>query len=173
MRQSKTEKRTLGAIGTARLAVPDYARGNGIRGGQVERLTAVFNLRIHRATSELPAVLTPPIAGKYRLYLGSTLTRQAERFVVLHELGHVLAGDADEPTVLQFNGPLPQAEEVADLFALTGLVRREDCVEGTEWLQERIRELAPIDDPGWQVHRIARLAPRLIRIRRLLDQERR
>jgi len=80
----------------------------------------------------------------------------------------VATGDADEPTELQFTGPLPEAEEVADLFALLGILDETDTDHGPEWVEHRIRELVPLDDRGWQVHRIPRLSVKVCRMRQLV-----
>lgn len=79
-----------------------------------------------------------------------------------------IAGDADEPTVLHFQGPIPEAEEVADLTALAACIDDVDAAHGVEWVEGRIREVCPLNDAGWQNYRIPALAPRVIRIRSLM-----
>lgn len=152
--------------------VPDYARGGDPPSGdEIDHMLAFGYVKLHRAAIDIPAFLTPPFAGYRRLLIAMWLPRSAAKYIELHETGHVLAGDADEPTFLQFNGPMPEAEEVADLFALAGVLTREDCEQGPEWVESRIRILVPLENVGWQKYRIRELAPRAIRMRALIDEQ--
>lgn len=168
-RRSTAERRVLGAIETARLAVPSYAEGSPLTEHEVERLLQVFNVEMYRVRLSVPAAIHPPMDGRYQLYVSNRTPWVARRFLCLHELGHVLTGDVEEPTIMQFSGPLPECEEVSDLFALSGLLDPADCYEGPEWVERRIWQVAPIDDRGWREHRIPRLAPQLIRLRERID----
>lgn len=117
------------------------------------------------------AYLTHPMPDGYRrLYMSRYMPYEAAIYIELHECGHSLAGDADEPTILHFQGPLPEAEEVADLFALAGILSEEDCANGAEWAEKRIRELVPLDDRGWTQHRVRDLAPKAVRMRKLIEE---
>jgi hypothetical protein len=68
------------------------------------------------------AIVTPPIAGYYRIGIKRDLSVTERAFALRHELGHVLAGDAEEPVRLVDRGYLTWAERLADLFALADLV---------------------------------------------------
>lgn len=116
-----------------------------------------------------PCLLVPPFAGKACILLNSELHRGTRSYVLRHELGHVAAGDADEPTTLHFTGPLPEAEYVADLFAFADLITRDDCAEGVDWVERRVRDLVVLEHKHWYL-RASELAPRLIRMRRLVDE---
>jgi len=41
--------------------------------------------------------------------------------------------------------------------------------QGEEWVESKIREMVPLEDRGWQDYRIRDLAPRVIRMRALID----
>jgi hypothetical protein len=170
MKRTQAEKRALHAITLARMMVPNYARGEPPSGVEIDQLLAFGHVKLVRANLDTPAVLTPPFGGWRRLVIAQWLPRTAAKYIELHECGHSLAGDADEPTFLQFSGPLPEAEEVADLFALAGIVSADDCAEGSFHVEQRIRELVPLNDRGWRLHRIPRLAPQIVRFRTLIDE---
>lgn len=170
MRASREERRVRGAIQSAHLAVGRYAIGEKMPTARIRHMARVFNIPWTRADLETPAVLTPPVGGSYRLVMSSALPAPVENYILLHETAHVLAGDAEEPMILQFSGPLPEAEEVADMFALAGLVNDIDCEQGSDWLEDRIRELVPLEDRGWQQHRVPRLANKMLRMRRLIAE---
>ena len=96
------------------MAVPGCERGKPVTRRDVSRLLAFFNLPVMRADlRDVPAVLTPPICGRHRLYLDERVGPDVALalYIQLHETGPVATGDADQPTVLQFTGPLPEAEE--------------------------------------------------------------
>lgn len=111
-----------------------------------------------------PAVLTPPINGHYRLVISRDLHPLVVRHITLHEIGHILAGDVDEPTFITWSGPLPPTEDLVDLFSLVALLDEAELGAGREFIETRIRELVPMQDRGWQVHRIPRLARKLARL---------
>lgn len=171
-RRSREEKRVLHAIRMARLALPGYARGKPITQREVDRLAAFNNLQVDRAVMEMdsPAVLMPPIAGRHRLILAPHVGMEVAQYITLHEIGHIMTGDADELTILHFTGPLPEAEDVVDAFALCGVMDDLDCQFGEGWAERRIREIVPLDDRGWQVHRIPRLARKVIRMKQLVKE---
>ena len=60
------------------------------------------------------------------------------------------------------------AEDAADLMALLGIVDGSHIEEGGDWLEQKIKEMAPIDNYGWQTYRIPRLAKKLPRVREMV-----
>lgn len=68
------------------------------------------------------ALTTPPIGGEYAIGIRADLSWSEHAFALRHELGHVLAGDVEEPVRMVDRGYLTQAERYADLFALADLV---------------------------------------------------
>lgn len=136
----------------------------------MRRLAAAVRLEVHRAADDMdaPAVLLPPWRGTYRLVMAAWVSPLVARHVTLHEIGHILAGDIDEPTILAFDGPLPEAEDVADLFSLVALVDDGECAQGPEFVETRIRELVPLDNYGWQTYRVPRLAGKLVVLRQMM-----
>lgn len=170
MRRTAAEKRVLSAIATARMLVPHYGTGEFVTGVDRDRLMSFAHVRIIRGNYETPAVLTTPFAGARWLFVARWLPAAVVRYLELHECGHCLSGDADEPTILHFQGPMPEAEEVADLFALAGVLSDEDAAQGREWVENQIRALVPLDDYGWQTYRVPELAPKMIRMRQLIRE---
>ena len=88
---------------------------------------------------------------------------------MLHEVGHILTGDIDEPTILTWAGPMPEAEDVADLFSLVALLDDAECEHSPEFVDTRIRELVPFDNYGWQTYRVPRLAGKVIQLKQLVS----
>lgn len=168
-KRTQAERRALHAITLARMMVPNYGRGVTPTGLEIDQLLAFGHIKLHRANIDSPAILTPPFGGWRRLIIAQWLPRAAAKYIELHECGHSLAGDADEPTFLQFQGPLPEAEEVADLFALAGIMTEADCSQGAGYAEQRILELVPLEDRGWRWHRVPRLAPMAVRMRSLME----
>jgi hypothetical protein len=158
------------------MMIPDYGRGRRPTRDEIDQLLEFGRIRVRRVDMPDIAYLSHPLHDSYRrLYLSRHLPHEAAIYIELHECGHSLAGDADEPTMLHFAGPLPEAEEVADLFALTGIITHQDCeiadaTLGAEYIEAVIRQRAPIDDRGWQVYRVKELAPKVMRMRKLVDE---
>ena len=151
------------------MAVPGYGSGR-TTAADVRQLLAAFNVDVIRAEIDTPAILTPPVRGIYRLVLSDTVNREVARHIQLHEVGHVVCGDASEPIFLKFTGPLPEAEEVADLFALVGVIDAAEAEQGAEYVEQLIRQRVPLDDRGWQKYRIPDLAPKVVRMRTLIEE---
>jgi hypothetical protein len=166
-RRTSVERRALGLVAEARLAVGDYG-ARPIREEEVGLLARVFNVEFGGASLSVPAVLLPPVEGRYQVIMQEGLNRAVRRYVFLHELGHILAGEADEPLSMVFTGPLPESEDVCDLFALLGIIDEAHILEGGGWLEQQIRELVPLDNYGWQTYRIPRLVKRLPRVREMV-----
>lgn len=158
----------MGLVGEARLALHDYGT-RPLLDGEVRRLAGVFNLDFYTVDISVPALMLPPIGGTYHLGMQPHLSRGVQNYILLHEIGHILAGEADEPIRIVFDGPLPENEDVCDLFALLGIIPTHDIEEGGKWLEERVRELVPLDDYGWQKYRIPRLAKRLPKVREMVS----
>lgn len=167
MRRAKLERWVLGLVSEARLAIHDYGT-RPLREGEIEKLAAVFNIDCYTADISVPALMLPPIGGTYHLAVQPHLPRSVRRYIMLHEMGHVLSGEADEPMSMQFEGPLPESEDVCDLFALLGIVDEAHISEGGDWLEQQIRQAVPLDDYGWQTYRIPRLAKKLPRVREMV-----
>jgi hypothetical protein len=167
-RRASVERRVIGLVAEARLVIGDY----GVRplsSDDIGRLLEVFNTTFAIGDLEgLPAILFPPIAGRFRIALDSTTPLLVRRYLLLHELGHVLSGEADEPILMIHDGPLPDSEDVCDLFALLGIIDPFHDEHGTEWVDREIRNLVPLDDYGFQTYRIPRLARKLPRVREMV-----
>lgn len=161
------ERGVVGLVAEARLAVHDYGT-RALKSADVSRLAAEFNIEFGSADISIPVILFPPVDGRYQVIFQDGLSESLRRYATLHELAHVLRGDVEEPTRQVFDGPLPECEDVCDLFALLGIVDPIHDEHGSDWLESQIRELVPLDDRGWQVHRIPRLAKKLPRAREMV-----
>lgn len=159
-------------IDAAREHIPEYASGDGpTKRDRLDVLTRSFGVRIRFDSLDHPSLLIPVAVGGWRyLLLDSELHRPTIGFVVRHELGHLANGDAEEGTHFHFNGPLPECETVADLFAFADLISSEDCAQGVEWVAEMMRDLVTLDyEPWYRRLEIDRLPSQLIRLRIQLD----
>ena len=170
MRATQAERRALDAIRYARMMIPSYATGGRVRYADIQKVLEFSRVKVRRSNLSTPAYLTPPFMGWHRLFIASWLPRSVVEYIELHECGHCLAGDADEPTVLQFTGPLPEAEEVADLFALCGIIDSAEAAQGAAYVERLIRRRVPLEDAGWQRYRIPDLAPKVVRMRKLIEE---
>lgn len=170
MRPTQPETRALEAIRYARMMMPSYATGGRVRYSDIQRVLEFSRVKVRRLNISTPAYLTPPFNGWHRLFIASWLPRAVVEYIELHECGHCLAGDADEPITLQFAGPLPEAEEVADLFALSGIIDAAEAAQGADFVDQLIRERVPLEDYGWQKYRIPELAPKVVRMRALIEE---
>lgn len=179
MRTTDFERGVLSAIETARLAVPRYGWGGAITSAEVHKVAAVFNLDVFRADPDVygvgisaPAMLTAPFGDppQHQLALRHDLPRAVENWIILHECAHVIRGDVAEPTIMQFTGTYPEWEYSCDVFAAAGLMDAVHMEEGAEWVEAKLRELVPIDDYAWQKYRIPELAPKVVRMRTLIEE---
>ena len=142
----------------ARSIVPTYGTGRPATSYQIDRLLEACSMELVRANISVPADVWPEIDGVAYLFVGPHVGPAELRYIKLHEIGHRLAGDLEEPTIFVFDGPLPESEEVADLFALLGILDAAELEQGPEYVEARIRELVPLDNYGWQTYRVPRLA---------------
>lgn len=100
------------------------------------------------------ASVPPPYLGVRMLFLSSRVPTAARPFIVLHELAHVLNGDADELEVLLLDEtryPLP--DRIADAVAAIGITTPAEREWPAEDLAERLRELVPVDSRAWLKYR--------------------
>ena len=159
-------------VGRAREVVADYGRAGSVSSRQIERLLRAHTMKVLRADMvDVPAVAWPEIRGVVHVFLDESVGPALARYIKLHELGHRIAGDVSEPIIFQFTGPLPEAEPVADLFALLGILDEAVTDQGPEWTEATIREAVPLQDRGWQLHRIPWLAPEVCRVREMLKEQ--
>lgn len=164
--------RVVAAVREARRYIPEYGSGRPIATGDVRRLAGAVQLQVHRARGpmDIPAVLLPPISGRYRLVIADELRPELVRHVTLHEIGHILSGDIDEPTFLTWAGPMPEAEDVADLFALVAQLDDDEVADDPAAIETRILELVPLEVPGWAGRRVPRLAGKIGALKNLLRE---
>lgn len=152
-------------VAAARQIVPDYGTGFiPLRTDQLSVLLkdAECHVEIFSFRSDTVTMVLPRCAGVYPILLNRESQRTDVLLALRHELGHVLAGDADGVIFMAASGCMTLQERAADLFALTDLVpagwlrwiRRErlswqnvareveDAVRGyaEEWTPERLED---------------------------------
>lgn len=172
-RKTSVYTRVLRLIEKARSVVADYAEGhNSDSRRKANELLEAHGVKVNQADLSVPSILAPGIAGSRRLTLSSRLSHSGKTYILLHEAGHVLAGDADEPAQLHFQGALPEGETVADLFALSEIINPVEAEGGEELVRGLIYKRVDIDDRGWKRYRVKRLAPMVIDIRARLENGR-
>lgn len=154
----------------ARELLPAYGSGRPATSAEIDHLLAVCSMEVVRADISVPADVWPPIDGVINVFVALHIGPAELRYIKLHEIGHRLAGDLEEPTLFVFDGPLPESEEVADLFALVGILDSAEIDQGPDYVEERIRELVPFDNYGWQTYRVPRLARKLVRVKELVQE---
>lgn len=156
----------------ARAVVPEYGLGAPVTTGDVRRLADAVGLEVDRAVLPMdsPAMLIPMVRGHYHLILKPDVHPAAVKHITLHEVAHVLMGDADELTYMIWEGPLPPQEDWADLFSLAGLMDDEEVAESTAAIESRILELVPLEARGWASSRVPRLAGKIGRLKNLLRE---
>lgn len=156
----------------ARTVCPTYGNGAGPTSrAEMERLYRYARIRVRVREMDVPTLLLPPANGSYRLLIDPGVHWETkDGYIMRHELAHVLAGDADEPTLFRFEYPLPPAEMVADVFAFLDLLDDSDMRQGEEWIEKRVRDLVLIDYEYWYL-RVPRIARGVVRARELLAEE--
>jgi hypothetical protein len=149
----------------ARAIVPDY--GSGFIPLRTDQLSALLvgaecHVEIFPFRSDTVAMVLPRCAGVYPILLNRESQRTDALLALRHELGHVLAGDADGVIFMAASGCMTLQERAADLFALADLVPAgwirwirgerlpwrevarevEDAVRGyaEEWTPERLED---------------------------------
>lgn len=161
--------RVRAAVRDAREVVEGYGAGRPVREDEVQTLLRACSMCVLRAELGVPADAWPPTEGVVYLFVDHSVGPTLLRYIQLHEIGHRLAGDLDEPTAFIFDGPLPEAEEVADLFALLGVLDAAEIAQGPRFVESRIRARVPLDNYGWQKYRVPRLAGKLTRLRATME----
>lgn len=114
----------LRAVEAARGIIRDYAgRHSPIRTDQLASLLrgTGCHLEIFPFRSDTVAMVLPRLGSTYVVLLNRDVDRTDRAFALRHELGHVLAGDAEGVFLLE-GGCMSVAERAADLFALADLV---------------------------------------------------
>lgn len=99
--------------------------------------------------------------GQPILHLSSDLRAGVRRFVLLHEVGHILSGDTLEP-IYDRDDPYPEFEKRADLFAALGILPRKDRTGDAEWIELRLTALVPLEYIAWTKYRAPWVARTLI-----------
>lgn len=168
----RIQRRVTEAVRAARRTVPTYGTGRPVRGSEVGELLAAGSFRVLRCDLDgIPADTWPPVKGVVNLFIDVAVGPDLARYIKLHEIGHRLAGDLEEPTKFIFDGPLPEAEEVADIFALFGVLDAAEIEQGEAYVEARIRELVPLDNYGWATYRVPRLAGQVVTMKRMITAE--
>lgn len=170
-------RHTARLVEAAREIAPDYARRSAPVGSYVvsQLLRAKSCTLTFADLDESCAGLTlPAVSGVYTVVINNDESAADAVVTIRHELGHVMAGDVDEPTFMD-DHDLSWTERVADLFALAdvipaGMIRNWMAPGRPRWAQltRDIAGLVAGFAPGWSERRTADRA----RLRVLLYRER-
>lgn len=117
-------KHTARLIEAAREIAPDYARRSAPVGSHVisQLLTRTGCTLTFAPLDDACAGMTlPRVSGVCTVVINTGGAEVDEIVTLRHELGHVLAGDVDEPTYMD-DDEMSWTERVADLFALADVV---------------------------------------------------
>lgn len=167
MRRTKSEKACLEHIVLARMAVPDYGCGRPVSSSQVGALRQLFRIDVRRVDMGVPVLTSPPISGRHYMLVRPDIPASIVDFFSLHEISHLVAGEANELTWVSFTGPLPEMEDRCDVFALIGLLDEVVIDSGEAAVEKAILELVPLEVPGWRGRRVPRLAGQVVRMQEL------
>lgn len=133
--------------------VPDF-RARRIGGREARLLCDQAGVRVEMGRMVTSAMCPPPIFGQRYIFVSRRVPSAAMAFVLLHELTHVLAGDADELVELVLDeSRYPPEDRVADGVAAIGVTSAAERMWPREELAERLRQLAPIQGRAWQAYR--------------------
>lgn len=130
--------------------------------GEIAQLLDAFKVDVRDLHDiDVSAFLLPPDeTGRYGLRLNAELGGGVRRFFMLHDLAHVIAGEADEPTWEDFDDPYPHFERRADLFAIMGILHARDRAAPADWIEQRIWQEVPSDARSWK-YRVPEIAKAL------------
>jgi hypothetical protein len=99
-------------------------------------------------------LVTPKIGGVHTIYVSDEIPVRARAFVILHELAHVVNGDAEELTIEVLDGSrYPLKDQVADAVAALGVTSRADRELPAPDLADLLRTLVPIPHRAWTIYR--------------------
>jgi hypothetical protein len=99
-------------------------------------------------------LVTPKIGGVHTIYVSDEIPIRARAFVMLHELAHVVAGDADELTLAVMDERrYPTRDVIADAVAAIGVTSREDRELSARDLGALLRILVPVSHRAWTAYR--------------------
>lgn len=167
-------RRVLLALAEARQVCPRYGRGLAWSSDvELGALMRRAGLTVHPEDlgGDVPAILVGPLGGcpsRYRLVVDRGLHRRTrDGYLVRHEIAHILADDASVPTWFQFDGPLPEAELVADVFAFMDLIGDADLEQGDRWAEAKVSCAVGFPSgSAWYLR-----VPRIVRGLRLVRRE--
>jgi hypothetical protein len=132
---------------------PDFTSSRiGLPGAR--RLCAAAGVDLSIGPIAPMGMVTPKIGGVHTIYVSDAVPFQARPFVILHELAHVLAGEAEELTVEVLDERrYPLKDQVADQVAAIGITSGRDRQLPMLELAALLRELVPVDSRAWQRYR--------------------
>jgi hypothetical protein len=139
-------------------AVPDFWDRRLVM-ADARRLCDRGNVELCVVDMPAAAFAPPPWFGHHQLFLSERVPMAARTFIILHELAHIVAGDAEEPTaVIMDDRRYPAEDQVADVVAGIGITTPADRALPTEGLTDLLRTLVPIESRAWQLYRSIEVA---------------
>lgn len=150
---SSDTSRVLAAVArliqNAREKVPWYAGPQApLRTDQISDLLGAFKcvLVVHPLDERDAGMALPRLLGLCPIIVPPDTARTERMFSIRHELGHVIAGELDEPTYLTSDDAKSFSERMCDLFAFA------DLIPGWLFRDFRRMELTP-DEANAELHR--------------------
>lgn len=142
--------------------VPTYAIGSPASNSEIAMLCEAFRVSVRELEGlDVSAFLLPPDEhGWYGMRIRAGMNRGTRRFFILHDLAHVIAGEADEPTWEDYDDPYPHFERRADIFAMMGILHARDRNAPADWIEQRIWQEVPSDARSWK-YRVPEIAEAL------------
>lgn len=151
-----------GVLSQARKVVPRYGIAEPASNADVQRLLDAFRIRVRHleGLSVAAFILPPDEEGWYGLRMRADIGGGVRRFFLLHDVAHVIAGEALEPTWEDFDDPYPHFERRADIFAAMGVLHARDRAAPPEWIEQRLWQEVPSDARAWK-YRVPEIAKAL------------
>lgn len=153
------------AISKARRIVPRYGIAEPVSNADIQRLLDAFRVKVRYldGLSVIAFLLPPDELGMYGLRMRSDVAGQVRRFFLLHDLCHVMMGEANEPTWEDFDDPYPHFERRADIFAAHGVLHARDRAIGdAQMIADMLSKEVPADIRSWK-YRVPAIADALAR----------
>lgn len=118
---------------------------------EIRRLLDAFKVRV-RYLDDIDVaiyILPPDEDGYFGMRVSSDLGGNELRWWLTHDLAHIIAGEADEPTWEDFDDPYPHFERRADHFAAIALLHARDRAQDAEWIEHVLDRDFPIKARSW------------------------